>query len=162
MCDDKRKLKYFKTKLIKYDEYVEILYKTNIKGVKYMLKDSFNNINLFNKSLTASWMKNQAVSNNIANVNTPNFKRETVNFEDMLRNSIDMQMAKTNSKHITMGNNANPIVVKDTSTSFRKDGNNVNIDVEMAELAENQIKYNALTSQLNDTFKRLRIAIKQG
>lgn len=127
-----------------------------------MLKDSFAKIDLFNKSLTASWMKNQAISNNIANVNTPNYKRETVKFEELLQNSMETQMRKTNEKHMPLTNNITPIVEKDKNTSFRKDGNNVNIDIEMAELAENQMKYNALTTELNNAFKRLKSAINQG
>lgn len=125
-----------------------------------MLKNSFGKIDLINKAMNASWMKNQAISNNIANVNTPNYKRETVKFEEMLQNSIQSQMTRTNSKHMPVTNNVNPIVEKDRNTTFRRDGNNVNIDTEMAELAENQIKYNALTTELNATLKRLRTAIK--
>ncbi len=128
-----------------------------------MFKNSFNKINILNQSLTASWLKNQAISNNISNVNTPNYKRETVNFEEILKRNMDARsipINKTHDKHMSLQNGASPLIEKDSSTSFRKDGNNVNIDIEMAELAENQIKYNALTRQLNDTFKRLRMSIK--
>lgn len=134
-------------------------------GGAYMLKNSFNKINLFDKALTASWMKNQAISNNISNVNTPNYKRETVDFEDVLRNAASNQngpMVKTHDKHMSVSNSVTPTIIKDDSTAFRKDGNNVNVDTEMAELAENQIRYEAITKQLNDTLKRLRISIKQG
>ena len=53
-------------------------------------------------------------------------------------------------------------IVKDKNTSFRRDGNNVNIDTEMAELAENQIKYETITKQLNSNLKRLRLAMSEG
>ena len=128
-----------------------------------MLKNSFNKINQFEKSLTASWMKNEAIANNIANVNTPNYKRETVEFEDLLKSAMGnalMPMTRTDEKHMPIAQNLEPKVIKERGTSFRKDGNNVNIDVEMAELAENQIKYEAITRQLNNTLKRLRISIK--
>jgi flagellar basal-body rod protein FlgB len=128
-----------------------------------MFDKSYGKINLFNQALTASWMKNQTIANNIANVNTPNYKRETVEFESMLQSAMGSSvgpMMKTHEKHMPMAADLTPRVVKDTSTSFRKDGNNVNVDTEMAELAENQIRYNAITKQLNDTIKRLRLSIK--
>lgn len=128
-----------------------------------MFKNTFANIDLFNKSLSASWMRNKAISNNIANVNTPNYKREDVSFEDVLKRSLDKNSIKlqtSDSRHIDFTSNLTPIYTKDSDTAFRKDGNNVNIDTEMAKLAENQIKYNALTRQLNDTFKRIKMAIK--
>lgn len=130
-----------------------------------MLDKSFNKINLFNKALNASWMKNQAISNNIANVNTPNYKRETVEFEDLLQSAMGnslMPMARTNEKHMPTAVTVEPKIIKEKNTSFRKDGNNVNIDTEMGELAENQIRYEALTNQLNSSLQRLRIAIKDG
>ncbi|MBN2796974.1 MAG: flagellar basal body rod protein FlgB [Clostridia bacterium] len=129
-----------------------------------MLKSSYNKINLFEKGLTASWLKNQAISNNISNVNTPNYKRETVNFEDVLQNAANQNdiMSRTHEKHMSVSSSVTPTIVKDDSTEYRKDGNNVNIDTEMAELAENQIRYEAITKELNDTLKRLRISIKEG
>ncbi|MBI9011911.1 MAG: flagellar basal body rod protein FlgB [Clostridiales bacterium] len=128
-----------------------------------MLKNAFNTINLYNKALDASWLKNEAITNNIANANTPNYKRETVEFEEVLKRAMGnpaISMTKTNEKHMPLMNNMNPVVIKDKSTSFRKDGNNVNIDTEMAYLAENQIKYETLTKQLNSNLKRLRIVME--
>jgi flagellar basal-body rod protein FlgB len=130
-----------------------------------MLKNSYNKINLFNKALTASWLKNQAITNNIANVNTPDYKRQTVEFEELLQSAMDNKLTplmKTHANHMPVSNIVDPTITTDKSTAFRKDGNNVNIDTEMAELAENQIKFEALTKQLNDTLKRIRISIKEG
>lgn len=129
-----------------------------------MLKNSYGKLNLFNQALTASWMKNQAISNNISNVNTPNYKRETVEFEELLQNAMGNAvgpMVRTHEKHMPYTQSVEPRIVKDESTSFRKDGNNVNIDTEMAELAENQIRYEAITKELNDTLKRLRLSIRE-
>jgi len=128
-----------------------------------MLKNAFNTINLYNKALDASWLKNEAITNNIANANTPNYKRETVEFEEVLKRAMgdpNMPMAKTHEKHMPLMNNLKPVIIKDSNTSFRKDGNNVNIDTEMAYLAENQIKYETITKQLNSNLKRLRMAME--
>lgn len=129
-----------------------------------MLKNSFSQINLFNRALDASWMKNEAISNNIANANTPNYKKEVVEFEDVLKRAMgtgQVPMARTHEKHMPLVNNITPSITKDEA-SFRKDGNSVNIDTEMAELAENQIRYETLTRQLNSQMKRLRMSIRQG
>jgi len=129
-----------------------------------MLKNSFSQINLYNRALDASWKKNEAITNNIANANTPNYKRETVEFEEVLKRAIGSKMSvtRTDEKHMPLVNDLSPQIIKDKNTAFRKDGNNVNIDTEMAELAENQIKYEAITRQLNSTLKRLRMSISQG
>lgn len=130
-----------------------------------MLKNSYTNINLFNQALNASWLKNQAIANNIANADTPDYKRETVEFEDLLKSAMGntaAPIARTHEKHIPVANSIEPRIVKEDGTSFRKDGNNVNIDTEMAELADNQIRYEALTNQLNSQLKRLRMAIQEG
>jgi|LGVF01.1.fsa_nt_gb flagellar basal-body rod protein FlgB len=129
-----------------------------------MLNKSFSQINLYNKALDASWQKNEAISNNIANVNTPNYKRETVAFEEVLKRAMgtSIPVSRTHENHMPMTTDISPSIVKDKNTSFRRDGNNVNIDTEMAELAENQIKYETITKQLNSNLKRLRLAMSEG
>lgn len=128
-----------------------------------MLKTAFRSINLYNKALDASWLKNEAITNNIANANTPNYKRETVEFEEVLKRAMGpntIQMFRTHENHMPIGGSLNPTVIKDKGTNFRKDGNNVNIDTEMAYLVENQIKFEAITKQLNSHINRLKSAIR--
>lgn len=131
-----------------------------------MLNKSFSNVNFFKKAMDASWLKNQAIANNMANVNTPGYKRETVNFEEALKSAMDqngaIQIRKTDSAHMDLNNPIEPKIDKVTDTSFRMDDNNVDIDVEMAELSKNQLQYNALTNQLNAQLQRLRSVISGG
>lgn len=129
-----------------------------------MLKNSFNQINMYSQALSASWLKNQAISNNIANVNTPNYKRETVEFEDLLKTemaSVAGPMVQTHANHMPSQVSLEPRIIKESSTSFRTDGNNVNIDTEMAELAENQLRFETITKQLNSNLTRLRLVISE-
>lgn len=128
-----------------------------------MLNKFFTNMNLYNKSLDASWKKNDAIINNIANANTPGYKRETVEFESMLKQAMgqgQMPMTRTHANHMPLNSDITPTVVKDDQVSFRADGNSVNIDTEMADLADNQIRYDTLVRQLNSSLKRVRISIK--
>ncbi len=132
-----------------------------------MLNKSFRSINIYKKALDASWMRNKAISNNIANVNTPNYKREDVKFDDILRSYINnssssVNMTKTHAMHMDLNNNFNPQIVKMGGTSFREDGNNVNIDIEMMERTKNEIRYNSVTEKVTSTLHNLRTAIKGG
>ncbi len=131
-----------------------------------MLDKSFQRIDIFKKTMDASWMKNEAISNNLANVNTPGYKRQTVNFESILKDHLQMgpytQMNLTNDKHMNAygSQGLQPQIEVMDDRSYRTDENSVNVDVEMSELAKNQIKYAALTEQLNGQLTRLKTAIK--
>ncbi len=129
-----------------------------------MLKGSFDYINLINKALDGSWMKNSAISSNLANVNTPGYKRETVNFEDVLRSEMNLntgvKMTKTNTRHMDPYNSGTISTEKVYDTSYRVDENNVDVDVENAELAKNTIYYNSLVTEINSQYNRLKSALR--
>lgn len=131
-----------------------------------MINTSFKNMDYIKKAMDGSWLKNKAIANNIANINTPEYKREVVNFEDVLKTELNMKSSvkinKTNSGHMDSQNGYVPTIEKVKNTSNRKDGNNVNIDVEMAEYSENIIYFQSLTRELNSQFSRIRSAIKDG
>ena len=124
---------------------------------------AFNYINVLDKAADASWIRNEAISNNIANVDTPGYKRQDVNFEEQLRKamknsrytSIDERVAKVDLERL------NPITYRDHSTlSYRLDGNNVDIDTENVELASNQIRYQGLTDSITKHFEGLQLVMK--
>ncbi|MDP4143298.1 MAG: flagellar basal body rod protein FlgB [Bacillota bacterium] len=119
---------------------------------------------LLKKGLDASTQRSKVISNNIANVNTSNFKRSYVTFEDSLQNSIDnLAMEKTDTKHMDDGTSYGQIQVKqDTTSSMNSDGNNVNIDAEMANEAQNTLMYDALESQVNSRLSMERYVITGG
>ncbi|MBM7560577.1 flagellar basal body rod protein FlgB [Fusibacter tunisiensis] len=125
-----------------------------------MLNKSFDRINLLNKALDGAWLKNSAISNNIANVNTPGYKRQTVNFEEVLRTEIakssSAQMIKTNPKHMDHMGNGQISIEEQANTSYRVDDNNVDIDVENAEMAKNTLYYNAVINSVNGQYSRLK------
>lgn len=132
-----------------------------------MLNKSFNTINIYKKALDASWLRNKAISNNIANVNTPNYKRQEVNFDAILKSYIQeggpVRMSKTHSGHLDApGTSLQPSITEIKNTSYREDGNNVNIDVEMTERTKNEIRYNALADKVTGSFTNLRTAIRGG
>lgn len=120
------------------------------------------------KSLNASSERSRVIANNIANVNTKGFKASHVIFEEKLSDIISSQnigLKTTNERHINDGSTLSTVtheIKKDKSTSMRLDGNNVDIDAEMTELAANTILYNTLISQANSKISMRRYIISEG
>lgn len=98
-------------------------------------------------------LRHRVFANNIANINTPGFKRSWVAFENRLAAALD----KGESPDAVRA-----VVVRETETTNGPDGNNTDIEGEMTRLAENQIWYSALTRQLSDHFARLQTVIHEG
>lgn len=121
-------------------------------------KNMFDTSTILSKALDASWMRNQVISENIANVDTPGYKRKDIQFENALQEAL-----RSNNNVSKMDvNRLEPKVIKDkTNLSYRLDGNNVNIDTEMVNLANNQIKYNTLVQQLNSNFSRIKMVLNK-
>ncbi|MBU2702019.1 flagellar basal-body rod protein FlgB [Sporomusaceae bacterium BoRhaA] len=124
--------------------------------------------NILEKALSSSALRQQVISNNIANVNTPGFKRSTVSFEDKLQqamNQTQLPLVRTHQNHLAaekFEGSMEPSVVVDNTTSMRVDGNNVDIDKEMASLAKNSIYYSAVAQQMNKYYGILKSAIREG
>ena len=125
--------------------------------------NAFNYINVLDKTADAAWIRNQAISNNIANADTPGYKREDINFEGELKRALG------NSRYTSMdakvGNlkvgSLKPRTFEDyNSVSYRMDGNNVDIDTENVMLAANQLKYNAIMTGVNQEFANLKLVMK--
>ena len=129
-----------------------------------------NNLKILEKSLDASLLRNEVIAQNIANVDTPGYKKRTVKFEEYLANALkgsNFKGFKTHSKHISIGgDNVDSIDIKVTQDykelSMRLDGNNVDIEAEMAAMAKNTIQYNTLVQSLNSRFKSLKSVISEG
>lgn len=121
------------------------------------------------KALSASALRNQVISNNIANVNTPGFKRSDIDFEGVLAQTLDnknkLSLTSTNTQHFSNNERSEgtiPKILSSNDNTMRIDGNNVDIDVEMASIAKNTIYYNAIAHQLSRYFSNLKSAIKEG
>lgn len=131
-----------------------------------MLNGVYNNIDFYKKALDGTWERNKAITNNIANENTPNYKRKVVSFEDQLKKSLNnrrLNLKLTNENHIDKSTkDFKPKFTEDKSNSYRIDGNNVNIDTESADLAKNTIMYDALIKQIIGEFDKIKNVIVEG
>lgn len=127
-------------------------------------------MSLMEKGLDTASLRNSVFANNLANVDTPDFKRSDVVFEDELRKAIagkqKIEGWVTNEKHIPIGGRSaadvSPKVVLRNDTSMRNDGNNVDIDREMSALAKNTIMFTTVTQLLNGELSKLKSAIFEG
>ena len=109
------------------------------------------------KTLDASAARQRAIANNIANVETPGYKRSYVAFEDELRRVMD---EKTGDDLREGLNELTPVTQTDVLSPAREDGNNVNIDAEIADMAKNTIKYRAAVTLMEAKAAILRLAIQ--
>lgn len=129
--------------------------------IHMVLSNAYDYINVLDKAADASWVRNDVLANNIANADTPNYKRKDVQFETYLSNAV----AGTDSLDETVANIDLSTLESTTYTeqaglSYREDGNNVDISTENVELAKNQLKYYTLMNSVNQEFGRLKSAMK--
>ncbi len=133
------------------------------EGEPMLNSNAFNYVDVLTKAADASWTRENIITNNIANVDTVGYKRKDLDFESVLRTQLkrgdyDSLDDKINNVNLSK---LNPEPFSDTeSYSYRLDGNNVDIDVEQVELASEQLKYQALTTSINNQFSRMRDVIK--
>ena len=139
-----------------------------------MLEQIFNssNFNYLPRAMTAANIRQEVIAHNVANVNTPNYRKSVVEFEDVLAREIygdepdgKLKLVRTHRKHLPVASlkvHAEPAVVQDHTTIMRVDDNNVDIDIEMATLAKNQLYYNAIATQFGGHVSKLKNAITSG
>lgn len=123
----------------------------------------FDYINVLDKAADAAWLRNDAISNNLSNVDTPGYKRQDVNFSSQLAKALgNSRYTSMDSKVANLKTNRlNPICYTDyASFSYRLDGNNVDVDTEGVYLAKNQITYQGLDLCISQEFKNLMAVMK--
>jgi flagellar basal-body rod protein FlgB len=112
--------------------------------------------------------RQKVIANNLANINTPGFKRSTVQFEKVLQESIatgkynGVSLKTTNPKHITVNKSDSFPIVTDQSTGMRNDGNNVDMEQEVAQLTKDTLQYYSLVQLVNQNFSQLRTVVNEG
>lgn len=123
----------------------------------------FDYVNVLDKAADASWLRNNAIGNNLANVDTPGYKRQDVAFESVLKKALGKIHCRTMDAKVSSIDldRLNPEVFRDYSEfSYRLDKNNVDVDTEGVMLAENQLKYQGLMSGIKQEFTNLQTVMK--
>ncbi len=132
-----------------------------------MIIDSmFEHSKYLGKALDAAWTRNNVIANNISNIDTPNFKASKVEFETLLSSALDsseLKMKKTDSRHMSNGLDADqvtPMITQDVETDIRVDGNNVDMNTEQSELAQNTLRYYTLLQKISGNLSTLKYVIE--
>lgn len=123
----------------------------------------FDYINVLDKAADAAWLRNEVISNNIANADTPGYKRQDVNFEAQLeralkgadKENMDTKVAALKSRDLEATTYSDF-----AGYDYRLDENNVDIQVENVNLAKNQLKYNGLMTSVRMEFQNLTTVMK--
>ncbi len=110
---------------------------------------------LAKKLLDVSHTRQQALASNIANVETPGYKRIDIetNFDAQLRRAADQNDLKA------IGDLEVRTVTDLNTPSVRPDGNNVQIDQELLQMQKNLMQYQFLTNYTSNSLSRLKTAI---
>ena len=108
----------------------------------------------FNRALNATSQRQSLLMNNLANVNTPGYKRQDSDFHIMLEDSMD-DFDRTVASKISGSSSSN-------RTSLRQDGNNVDMEYEVMSIANTETHYNTLTELTSRYFSGLNSVIREG
>ena len=128
-------------------------------------------IDLAQRTMSAQVVRQEVIANNIANSDTPNFKRSVVNFETSLRRALQhegqahFRATRTNARHFSFrdpvrSRDVRPRRVLDWQTTAKNNNNNVDIEVESSLLLQNQLQYNLLTHSVGRLFDRVNIVLR--
>jgi flagellar basal-body rod protein FlgB len=118
------------------------------------------------RAMDFSAVRAELLTQNSANVNTPHYKRMDVDFSAILAETMaenQMPLARTHAKHFASGSNpavAKPRIIIDSSTKERLDGNNVNVEFEMTQIAENAMYFQSLSQMWKNEMGKMKMAIE--
>lgn len=119
-----------------------------------------------NKAMDLTWRKNQVITANVANAETPQYRAGDLQFgqelEQAFQRDVDQAMNRTNPKHMEVSSEASSKIVLDSSGVTKADGNNVDIDLQMASLAQNSSDYSNAAQLIRRQIGLVRTAIREG
>ena len=105
------------------------------------------------RALQGAGLRQQVIANNIANVNTPGFKRSDVDFQASLASALDTGNQTQALDSVSFAPQT------DSTSTMRADGNNVDVDQEMANLTDNALTYQTLSAIARTRLQMLQTAI---
>ena len=129
-------------------------------------------LDLLHRGMDVTVLRRSVIANNIANADTPNFKRSTINFESELQRALDSEKpsgrlpaALTDEQHIPFSRSVDyrtvkPKKVLDYLTQSDNNGNNVDLEEEMMMELQNQLRYEIMTRSVADQFSRVNIVLR--
>jgi len=128
-------------------------------------------IDILKRSMDVAVLRRNVIANNVANAETPNFKRTVVNFESALKRALDSEKVVpprqfiSDPRHIPFHRTVDyrtvqPRRVLDYLTTAKNNGNNVDMEEEMMLAMENQLLYQTMTAVVTSEFNRVNLVLK--
>lgn len=115
------------------------------------------------KTMDLTYRRNDAITANIANAETPQYRAVDLNFSKELEKAYNKQssdLLKTNPKHLDTTDQSSAHLVQDYSGATKADGNNVDIDIQMGRLAYNSGRYSIAAQLMRRHLQFLKTAIR--
>jgi flagellar basal-body rod protein FlgB len=117
------------------------------------------------KAMNLFWKRNQVIGSNVANVETPLYRAAELDFAGELdrafKGTTNSNLKTTNNKHMDLTQHGNARIVNDYSGTMKADGNNVDLDLQMAKLVQNGGRYSASSTVIRKKMQMLKFAIQQ-
>ena len=107
-------------------------------------------------ALNAYILRNEVINHNISNVDTPGFKKSAVDFEKAFKEAIE-ESARTG--RVDMSKTGPIVRLIYENYSYRLDGNNVDIEIEMADLYKNSVKYDVLSNSVINNYRKINLVM---
>jgi flagellar basal-body rod protein FlgB len=129
-------------------------------------------LDLLHRNMDTAVLRRSVIANNIANADTPNFKRSTISFESELKRALDseqptgrLEAALTDRKHIPFHQSVDyrtvkPKKVLDYLTQSDNNGNNVDLEEEMMMELQNQLRYEIMTRSVANQFTQVNTVLR--
>ncbi len=124
-------------------------------------------VTLGQMALGNNLLRHEAISNNIANVDTPFYKRKMITFESELNRVLEQEKKisppfhTTNERHIPFETkkhytSVTSKILEEFDTNFRNDKNNVDIEKEVSDMVKNNLHFEAISKSISDHFVRIK------
>jgi flagellar basal-body rod protein FlgB len=137
----------------------------------FLGNDYGKTMDILHRSMDVNLLRQDVIANNIANSDTPNFKRSTVSFESSLARALESEnvdafpAALTNERHMPFHRPVDYRTVEprrnlDYLTTSKNNGNNVDIEVESTNFLTSQMAYTLMTNAVSAQFRQLNIVLR--
>jgi flagellar basal-body rod protein FlgB len=110
-------------------------------------------VDLIEAGIRAENLRQKAIANNIANLETPGYRRIDVKFEELLMKALD------STETIDLSE-IEPQLHRPKQTPIKSNGNDVNFETEVGEMVKNTLRHKAYIRLLNKKFKQIELAME--
>lgn len=130
------------------------------------------NIDILQRTMDVAVLRREVIANNVANAETPQFKRTTVNFEAQLKRVLDQEQHEikpearmTDPRHMSFNISSDyrdilPKRVLDYTTSTKQNGNNVDMEEELMASNQNQLLYQTMAQAVSSEFNMVNLVLR--